>query len=144
MVYPRECGGTSLLQQPPILRQGLSPRVRGNQSFASGRVGLPGSIPASAGEPRKQRRRLQRMKDYPRECGGTGDHRVVDVFVPGLSPRVRGNLGCHLMQGSNIGSIPASAGEPRLDSSNSSDIMVYPRECGGTCTRVARDAPMEG
>ena len=50
-VYPRVCGGTVDAFGLGVLGQGLSPRVRGNLSFAI----LPGhgrrSIPACAGEP---------------------------------------------------------------------------------------------
>ena len=72
-VYPRECGGTPPCNRRSLLGAGLSPRVRGNPlsriaSAASlrsihprvrGNPGppllppaLPGSIPASAGEPK--------------------------------------------------------------------------------------------
>ena len=50
-VYPRVCGGTAALAEGRTLRQGLSPRVRGNQRRGP-RPRLPGrSIPACAGEP---------------------------------------------------------------------------------------------
>ena len=52
-VYPRVCGGTSRTSSRSASRYGLSPRVRGNlkQGFAA--VGMLGSIPACAGEPRQ-------------------------------------------------------------------------------------------
>ena len=52
--------------------------------------------------------------------------------MAGLSPRVRGN---RVMRQSHaiIGwSIPASAGEPAVQSSGRYQLEVYPRECGGT------------
>ena len=50
----------------------------------------------------------------------------------GLSPRVRGNRA--LILGSLLisGSIPASAGEPRIEIWHTKQEAVYPRECGGT------------
>ena len=50
-VYPRACGGTTGDDHPPVPTEGLSPRVRGNRRNGEGLVGIPGSIPARAGEP---------------------------------------------------------------------------------------------
>ena len=50
----------------------------------------------------------------------------------GLSPRVRGNLPCALLDTRPSRSIPASAGEPSEQSYQGRIQKVYPRECGGT------------
>ena len=50
-VYPRVCGGTSASVPPDNVVSGLSPRVRGNRVTIQSRTGIPGSIPACAGEP---------------------------------------------------------------------------------------------
>ena len=50
-VYPRVCGGTQDVVVRRLVYQGLSPRVRGNQKQDFGKLDLPGSIPACAGEP---------------------------------------------------------------------------------------------
>ena len=50
-VYPRVCGGTRRRPRRPPVCRGLSPRVRGNHSAASDRMGGIRSIPACAGEP---------------------------------------------------------------------------------------------
>ena len=86
-----------------------------------------GSIPACAGEP------------HP--SGLTAGDPIGPRLSCGLSPRVRGNL-CRngpqagSMRGqkpSNMGSIPACAGEP--GASWRTILTVYPRVCGGTrCT----------
>ena len=52
--------------------------------------------------------------------------------VPGLSPRVRGNLGLALMLDGALGSIPACAGEPSPAFVPIRPNGVYPRVCGGT------------
>ena len=52
-VYPRVCGGTRRAMQAAMDAAGLSPRVRGNHIAHVGRVGILGSIPACAGEPRR-------------------------------------------------------------------------------------------
>ena len=52
--------------------------------------------------------------------------------LPGLSPRVRGNL-VGAIQGSALpGSIPACAGEPWMWRERRGAMRVYPRVCGGT------------
>ena len=50
-VYPRVCGGTSLVLVGGALETGLSPRVRGNPDREAGARHVHGSIPACAGEP---------------------------------------------------------------------------------------------
>ena len=50
-VYPRVCGGTLSRPDTAITRRGLSPRVRGNLPPAWDWWPSPGSIPACAGEP---------------------------------------------------------------------------------------------
>ena len=70
------------------------------------------SIPASAGEPISFALRDSSDRVYPRECGGTGRHHHQSLPGGGLSPRVRGNHGVQSERANNLGSIPASAGEP--------------------------------
>ena len=131
-VYPRECGGTIIHNVicEPLL--GLSPRVRGNRSGALERRLPARSIPASAGEPNATPVPRLYRGVYPRECGGTLAADVQAVEAPGLSPRVRGNLVWPSTVASSIGSIPASAGEPRPLFPGAKSARVYPRECGGT------------
>ena len=49
--YPRECGGTGWRDNPIFSGEGLSPRVRGNQTQPKVFRRICGPIPASAGEP---------------------------------------------------------------------------------------------
>ena len=70
-VYPRVCGGTVgryVAVRPP---SGLSPRVRGNRGVPRPRDAGAGSIPACAGEPVPRRTFPERLRVYPRVCGGT-------------------------------------------------------------------------
>ncbi len=90
-VYPRVCGGTGLHRQPGPLRNGLSPRVRGNP-LRTGTSGTSGrSIPACAGEPCPGPCARCGTGVYPRVCGGTQQGRPGCNAPVGLSPRVRGN-----------------------------------------------------
>ena len=53
--------------------------------------------------------------------------------IPGLSPRVRGNLPVGTGLAEKVGSIPARAGEPCLALLAACIRQgVYPRACGGT------------
>ena len=70
-VYPRVCGGTGLDEEPDYVRQGLSPRVRGNRYPHRLERYNRRSIPACAGEPVPPDAPLPSWKVYPRVCGGT-------------------------------------------------------------------------
>ena len=54
-VYPRVCGGTSLVTAAGPILSGLSPRVRGNPGHYPSANRSKGSIPACAGEPAEVR-----------------------------------------------------------------------------------------
>ena len=111
-VYPRECGGTSMIRRCRFSIRGLSPRVRGNLVEGAGDPGPERSIPASAGEPAATARRTGYLPVYPRECGGTWATKTTRPSGSGLSPRVRGNLKNVHQFSLAVWSIPASAGEP--------------------------------
>ena len=90
-VYPRVCGGTMGAETAEHIRQGLSPRVRGNPILAMcvligmglsprvrgnltpcyRKVVVDGSIPACAGEPASRAWEEPDCRVYPRVCGGT-------------------------------------------------------------------------
>ena len=111
-VYPRACGGTAGLSQGRRFMRGLSPRVRGNPSYAHLNASALGSIPARAGEPRDAGGVEDVHGVYPRACGGTKVATREVGVSEGLSPRVRGNPGGAARPGDREGSIPARAGEP--------------------------------
>ena len=131
-VYPRVCGGTH--PRPARRRRpyGLSPRVRGNLGVDLGIKTMAGSIPACAGEPECDDRRVPRLPVYPRVCGGTLIGHKASQHEIGLSPRVRGNLSKTVPSRTSFRSIPACAGEPPLSSTAPKANWVYPRVCGGT------------
>ena len=135
-VYPRVCGGTRVGGAAAGFTEGLSPRMRVNRYQHDAHGENRGSIPAYAGEPRRNRRAKETPSVYPRVCGGTPAQPPRKGDTIGLSPRMRGN---HHVAEYNIGgkrSIPAYAGEPRLRSTAPACGRVYPRVCGGTpiCT----------
>ena len=163
-VYPRACGRTLICSAPGAVREGLSPRVRGNQGVRSRRVGAGGSIPARAGEPGVQKRMSEPPRVYPRACGGTSviafSRRRTEVYPracggtknapgskrtnSGLSPRVRGNPGQRLPAQVHPGSIPARAGEPGIRPPLRRCRTVYPRACGGTISSFMLSSSANG
>ena len=131
-VYPRVCGGTVRLELPANIREGLSPRVRGNPGFLDEPLIIVGSIPACAGEPHRDDCGPGRHQVYPRVCGGTEVSTLQRYTWTGLSPRVRGNPDECLRIFDIRGSIPACAGEPARAGRPGASCRVYPRVCGGT------------
>ena len=70
-VYPRVCGGTAAAMSRRTSADGLSPRVRGNQTAAAVAAAAFRSIPACAGEPSSAAPWAPPGWVYPRVCGGT-------------------------------------------------------------------------
>ena len=131
-VYPRVCGGTTILSAVSFRAQGLSPRVRGNQHRATFCGSHYRSIPACAGEPTCWFSSTFLPTVYPRVCGGTKVNNSSSADENGLSPRVRGNQGEQLIVSRRERSIPACAGEPAKFGGRPRRSTVYPRVCGGT------------
>ena len=103
------------------MKEGLSPRVRGNQRLCPTRFPSSRSIPACPGEPRFGARPFISHRVYPRVYGGTAiiSRPKFPSMKPGLSPRVRGNQ--------------------RLCSTRSPVCAaVYPRVYGGTPVSISR------
>ena len=94
------------------MKEGLSPRVRGNPLCI-------GYSSAARG-------------DYPRVCGGTVALWSSGQRRQGLSPRVRGNPMLAQRPKPRLGTIPACAGEPVIRRSAPNRHRDYPRVCGGT------------
>ena len=91
-VYHRVCGGnfSTIISCPQ--HEGLSPRVRGKPLRPSPRVQMQGSITACAGETLKKVLFYLTHGVYHRVCGGNALYLSCDLYVKGLSPRVRGKL----------------------------------------------------
>ena len=138
------CGGTVRPAGRPAVGAGLSPRVRGNR-WRRRPSGLgSGSIPACAGEPQRSKSPARPTGVYPRVCGGTLSARSDSASAAGLSPRVRGNRAPLLRPEAGGGSIPACAGEPAEREHCLSNVVVYPRVCGGTEGGSARASSAPG
>ena len=151
-VYPRPRGGTPRLATGKNRLAGLSPPTRGNPDPSRVSTGAGRSIPAHAGEPPPAESPPAGIWVYPRPRGGTAltavkafgrqglspptrgnrGRRERQVTSHGLSPPTRGNLRIEDGTSWRIGSIPAHAGEPRIDWLIPLSPSVYPRPRGGT------------
>ena len=128
---------------PPVLN-GLSPRVRGNHQRQQPGGMCAGSIPACAGEPGRPLCLCNPGLVYPRVCGGTLAMMRRSSLVTGLSPRVRGNPERAIIDGFDVRSIPACAGEPTGSPRAGSPGQVYPRVCGGTAWPASNRRTLQG
>ena len=130
--YPRVCGATAFSTPRGLPRQGLSPRVRGNQPLLHRIDMRRGPIPACAGQPARRCPRAALRRAYPRVCGAT---RYIVQSVSrrqGLSPRVRGNQNVAAIAEPIYGPIPACAGQPLQCCRRLPQTRAYPRVCGAT------------
>ena len=128
--HPRVCGEHRPCRFCRMLRRGSSPRVRGTLRLGDVLVGLPGIIPACAGNTPYNKLPLYDTGDHPRVCG---EHVVLFCVMPvasGSSPRVRGTHGQRPLPGRQYGIIPACAGNTQDGDRRGMDGRDHPRVCG--------------
>ena len=100
--------------------------------------GIGGSPARSSGARAAARRRpwrapRQPRRVYPRRRGGACRCQCQKRASRGLSPQARGSRSQHRGRAPAPGSIPAGAGEPRIEPLLSKNGRVYPRRRGGAC-----------
>ena len=130
-VYPRVGGGNVLYKRLRWGQEGLSPRGRGKRSCTSRIRHKTRSIPAWAGETRRQPHQNHRRGVYPRVGGGNGSILFSYLHASGLSPRGRGKPPPRYTTRKTRGSIPAWAGETDSALRPLVPDQVYPRVGGG-------------
>ena len=91
-VYPHACGETIATRTSMCAMRGLSPRMRGNPDALPHNPTDRGSIPTHAGKPDWPFEWKPWMRVYPHACGETSSGSRYQIRLPGLSPRMRGNL----------------------------------------------------
>ena len=134
--YPRSRGGTHPNIYCRILRAGLSPLTRGNHTCFVRVLLHPGPIPAHAGEPFSSPMFSPHQRAYPRSRGGTILLGQTTSTPQGLSPLTRGNQVTANTTTTQVGPIPAHAGEPQPVTIEDRRYRAYPRSRGGTAKRV--------
>ncbi len=143
-VDPRVCGAASTNGLRANTNPGRSPRVRGSQSAQANERSLVGSIPACAGQPRRNQAAPRRLKVDPRVCGAAALGCANAERRAGRSPRVRGSRLLPEPAWSARGSIPACAGQPCERCSESQTPRVDPRVCGAASTTTGRSGGIWG
>ena len=128
---PRVCGGDLVEIDGQMALVGRSPRVRGRPMTQSRPFRGTRPIPACAGETWRPLRLAAREKADPRVCGGDTPTNRSLAFCNGRSPRVRGRRSVHNARGSNVGPIPACAGETVSGHIAPLGTTADPRVCGG-------------
>ena len=143
-VYPHVCGATQVHIGRLRDRQGLSPRVWGNQPIQHvGRI-RHRSIPTCVGQPKTHNSNTPRPPVYPHVCGAT-QMEYADISVTkGLSPRVWGNLFFSSLPFIPPGSIPTCVGQPSPDTRPVRTREVYPHVCGATASDCGQGQPRWG
>ncbi len=136
--YPRGRGGNSGSYQLALGRRGLSPRTRGKLPRQWCGSGLPGPIPADAGETQRLRSACATRRAYPRGRGGNALRSSMWITLRGLSPRTRGKLRHAAWLRRSAGPIPADAGETFNRCWHRSMPRAYPRGRGGNSSRLLR------
>ena len=90
--HPRVCGEHICSGSYVITVPGSSPRMRGTRSSRTVGDGIPGIIPAYAGNTHAVRSALRFSQDHPRVCGEHAFGTSAVMLLPGSSPRMRGTL----------------------------------------------------
>ena len=143
-VYPRVGGGNVRASDQNITDRGLSPRGRGKLSRPYWAGCNAGSIPAWAGETRRERRCRWQAEVYPRVGGGNPTWAALLRRGQGLSPRGRGKRQRARPRLHPSRSIPAWAGETIMSVSLAITKSVYPRVGGGNSMRQAPKPKIRG
>ena len=115
---------------------GSSPRVRGSLSSIPINSTVMGIIPAGAGLTAMTLPNNRRLRDHPRGCGAHQTPSVLDLYMRGSSPRVRGSREYEYDSYSMTGIIPAGAGLTRLTRCLSCPARDHPRGCGAHPVRL--------
>ena len=128
--HPRVCGEHFTCHGIYKVRQGSSPRVRGTLVVCARYPGLPGIIPACAGNTIRKCSISLCHGDHPRVCGEHPFREGVHVAVRGSSPRVRGTRFGLFARRTRTGIIPACAGNTIFREDSESYRRDHPRVCG--------------
>ncbi len=108
--HPRVRGEHWLVDAPPDVSLGPSPRARGAQALDRPERAGGGTIPACAGSTSRDISRASMMRDHPRVRGEHSAHVTDATACPGPSPRARGAPAVALARSCAAGTIPACAG----------------------------------
>ena len=128
--HPRACGEHFHSRIVMLTALGSSPRMRGtHRGYASFAVPV-GIIPAHAGNTFPSSRVAVWRGDHPRACG---EHEKILLYgdaIPGSSPRMRGTPFTGRDTATDVGIIPAHAGNTIAPAAKTWRFRDHPRACG--------------
>ena len=104
------CGEQSIDGADYVMRRGSSPRVRGTAGICVTNPLFNGIIPACAGNSAFDKDGYACKGDHPRVCGEQMVSKGQIDFQTGSSPRVRGTAVESQKSATDVGIIPACAG----------------------------------
>ena len=130
-VDPRVRGGDPETPRHSARPSGRSPRARGRHRKRDFGRGAKRSIPACAGETKRQRYASRPKRVDPRVRGGDDGVCRYPSATRGRSPRARGRLPASWGSIHRDGSIPACAGETLCQTARRTTRRVDPRVRGG-------------
>ena len=128
--HPRACGAHGLMTLNQIADMGSSPRMRGSRKFKVMHGLGDGIIPAHAGLTSRKGGSQPPAGDHPRACGAHQMPSVLDLYMRGSSPRMRGSHHGCAVAGPDAGIIPAHAGLTLYHLSETHQARDHPRACG--------------
>ena len=118
--------------------------VPNRHTLASAKLCPETIYPARAGETVALRDDAVDRGVHPRACGGNASGHIVDCFLVGPSPRVRGKPHTIKRYKKILRSIPARAGETPTTSRLTSHETVHPRACGGNLVGMSGSSGVTG
>ena len=104
--------------------------MRGTHGLHGAESGLPGIIPADAGNTRSIGHEQRSDEDHPRGCGEHESRTSVSGSGAGSSPRMRGTLTLPTTQQPRPRIIPADAGNTNMAGTYTAEAEDHPRGCG--------------
>ena len=128
--HPRACGEHFDGDTGVFRFRGSSPRMRGTQDALAENKNIVRIIPAHAGNTRRPSSPTSGAGDHPRACGEHPFRGLSQAFLTGSSPRMRGTLIDRITHVSNLGIIPAHAGNTGVAMADTDTIEDHPRACG--------------
>mgnify|MGYP000919914153 CR=1 FL=1 len=128
--HPREYGENDIAVVDGAPYMGSSPRIRGEYPDVEGELELKGIIPANTGRICGSCCPWPRTQDHPREYGENPLRAVLQWFVAGSSPRIRGESLEESFRQSFDGIIPANTGRMCLILVGMRGCRDHPREYG--------------
>ena len=136
--HPRTCGEHGRTADPDGWNTGSSPHMRGTRRLWHLEEDPEGIIPAHAGNTTSQNSSPSKPEDHPRTCGEHLSCSATHLSRAGSSPHMRGTP-CHVDHGaSQLGIIPAHAGNTVPVPPVRVMPRDHPRTCGEHTSRLAQ------